>query len=409
MNKTRVLLAVPDDDFVYTETVGGAGELEHCATLTSKDEVLAAIDHCKPDVLVLSPGLEGDIDLLDVVEGILEKGVRVVFLAGALAPDNPTVERISMMGVGDILYGTPTAGVLLERILSPDKGKPAVLPQTISLAPDDLEEDEQTEKQSVRSMLKTAGNTLRQVKRSMKEGGRQVGGIYAVWSPVSAGKTFVTVNLAAAMALQGLEVTMIDASPDLSCCYWTGAPDGEEGLAEAAKEPEAALDLAFRPSFVPGLSVLTADPGGEKHPKLTAKQIEALAKSAHARGNVVVIDLPSSFDEATLGLAEAVVLVADQDIARLIRIQKKFDELEEKGVLDLDRMVLVLNRYVESGWLPAQSAQQATGLTVYGIIPEAATREVLECAKTGCPAVLVNPELQAAFGEIAGKLVLPLI
>lgn len=400
MTKTklkRVLLAVPDDDFVYTETVGGARELEHCATLSSKDEVLPAARQCRPDVVVLSPELEGEIDLLDVVEGLLDIGVRIVFLAGSLTPDNPTVERISIK-VRDILYGTPTAGVLLERILSP--GEPTVLPESINLTP----EDDENEKQSVRSVLKTAGNTLRQVRRSRRVTGKQTSGIYAVWSPVSAGKTFVAVNLAATIALQGgVEVTLIDASPDLSCCYWTGAPDGEEGLLESIKEPGSALDVAFRPNFVPGLSVLTADPGGEKQPKFTPKQIETLAKTVHARGNVVVIDLPTSFDEAILGLAEVVILVADQDISRLVRIQKLFDELEEKGVLDLDRMALVLSRYVESKWLPAKSAQEATGLTVSALIPEA-TREVLECTRTGCPAVIVSPELQAAFSEIAGRI-----
>lgn len=399
--RKKVLLAVPDDDFVYTETVGGARELEHCATLTSKDEVLPAAKHCNPDVVVLSPDLEGETDLLDVVEGLVENRIRIVFLAGSLVSDNPTVERISKMGVGDILYGTPTAGVLLEHILSP--GEPAVMPGSVELSPD----DEETERQSVRSVLKTAGETLRQVRRTRRVAGKQVSGIYAVWSPVSAGRTFVSVNLATIFALQGLEVTLIDAAPDLSCCYWTGAPDGEEGLFEAIQDPNSAFDVAFRPSLVPGLSVLTADPNGEKQTKITPKQIETLAKSVRAGGQVVVLDLPAAYDASMLALAETVVFVADLDIARLYRIQKTLDELEEEGTLDFDRMVLVLNRFVESKWLPEKSAQDATCLNVAALIPEA-TKEVLECARTGNPAVMVNPELQAAFSDIAEKMVLPM-
>lgn len=397
----RVLLAVPDEDLVYTETVGGARELEHCATLQIKDEVLPAAKYCKPDVVVLSPDLEGETDLLDVVEGLVENKIRIVFLAGTLTPDNPTVERITMMGVSDILYGTHTAGVLLERILA-SPGKPEVLPESVNLSPV-VDEDE---RQSVRSVLKTAGDTLRQVRRTRKVAGKHVSGIYAVWSPVSAGKTFVAVNLAAAIALQGLDVMLIDGTPDFSCCYWTGAPDGEEGLLEAIKEPESVLDVAFRPNLVPGLSVLACDPNAGRQAKITLKQIEVLAKSARVKGQVVVLDLPGLYDVSVVGLAEAVILVADQDIARLIRIQKTLDELEERGGLDLDRILLVLNRYMESKFLPAKSAQEATGLTVSTLIPEA-TREALECARTGCPAVMVNPELHTAFSEIAEKMVLP--
>lgn len=112
----RCIIAVPDEDFSLTETIGGARYIEHLATLFSRDEIITAAVQTCPNVCVLSPDLPGNRDVLDLAETLVQMGVRVIFLAGALSPDNPTIVSLVSYGVADILYGRVTSGLLIERI-----------------------------------------------------------------------------------------------------------------------------------------------------------------------------------------------------------------------------------------------------------------------------------------------------
>ncbi|NPV74314.1 MAG: hypothetical protein HPY89_11190 [Pelotomaculum sp.] len=384
--KISVIIAVPDEDLVITETVGSAREIEHLVTLETREEVIPAAEQLNPDVCLLSSELPGEIDILDIAEALVMRGTRVVFMAGSLEEDNPTIDMLKRMGVTDIIHGNPTAGLLIERLLN--KGRPCVVPRTAVIKPNEKLRIEsiKEEPEGLAGKARELGKNLKKLAQRKTEGVHE--NVVAVWSPAPTGKTFVAVNLAVSMALRGIETVLLDAS-DFSSWALVGAPEGEDGLVRFL-ETGRLQGAAFQPDLVPGLYVLTADPGGEI-PKIDPKKlIEKLA----ATGHLVVVDLSGAPYES----AGTTVIVADHDYNHLVKIQKSIQEGEW-----LYRAVLVLNRNVESGNLPVDTVKQATGMNIAAVIPDSAV-EVLESQRAGVPSVLVSSIIAEAFEELCKHL-----
>lgn len=383
--KTSVIIAVPDDELLITETVGSARELKHLATLETREEVIPATQQLTPDVCLLSSELPGEIDILDVAESLVKRGTRVVFLAGDLEEDNPTVDMLGRMGVSDIIHGAPTAGLLIERLLN--KGKPFIVPKSTSLkANENLIMDSDTSaNESIAEKARDIGKSIKRLSIRKKHVD-VLDNIIAVWSPAPTGKTFVAANIAAALAMSGAEVVLVDSTG----ATWSlmGAPEGEDGLLRFM-ETGSLQGTAFQPDLLPGLYVLTVDPV-EEVPKVDLKKL--LEKLS---GLPVIVDLESGPLEA----AGTTILVADHDYNHLVKIQKALQQEEDWH----SRTILVLNRNVESANLSVDIVRQAAGMDVAAAIPDCAL-EVLESQRAGLPAVLVNPAIAAVFNGICGLL-----
>lgn len=383
MPKTRVIVAVPDDELVLTETIGSAKEIEHLATLEFREEVIPAAQQLKPDVCLLSWDLPGETDILDIADFIVKQGTRVVFMAGNLDEDNPTVDMLKRMGVTDVIHGSPTAGLLIERLLN--KGQPYTVPQKALVSPNEnlIIDRVADEKETIPAKAREIGRSIKRLTRRKEDGVYE--NVIAVWSPAPTGKTFVAVNLAAAFALRGTETVLLDVHGSV----WplVGAPGGEDGLARFL-ETGTLRGTAFCPDLIPGLCVLTSDPAGEAPAVDVNKVLEKLVGGSHQ----IIIDL----NDAPLDAAGTTVIVADHDVNHLLKIQKAVQEGDW-----LYRAVLVLNRHVES--LPVETVKQAAAMNVAAVIPELGP-EALECQRAGVPAVLVNPALAEAFDSLAELL-----
>lgn len=165
----------------------------------------------------------------------------------------------------------------------------------------------------------------------------------AVTSPApGAGKTFVAVNLAIALALEAHQsVLLIDADfrqPQVA--ERLGLPEGP-CLADCLQE-----GVPFATALVnPGLERLVVLPGRpvrERASELAASpQMAALAREAKARyaARLVIFDLPplSVADDALslLGLADAALLVVEDQADRPDQVQDALRALEHVNLLGL--------------------------------------------------------------------------
>ncbi|MCL6558012.1 MAG: hypothetical protein K6U74_04255 [Firmicutes bacterium] len=383
MPKTRVIVAAPDDDLVLTETIGSAKEIEHLATLELREEVIPAAQQLKPDVCLLSWDLPGETDILDIAYFLVKQGTRVVFMAGDLDGENPTVDMLRRMGVTDVIHGSPTAGLLIERLLN--RGQPYTVPQKALVKPDEklIVDRFAGEKETIPAKAREIGRSIKRLTRRKDDGVYE--NVIAVWSPAPAGKTFVAVNLAAAFALRGMETVLLDVHG--SAWPLVGAPEGEDGLARFL-ETGALQGTAFCPDLVPGLYVLTTDPAGEGPAVDLNKVLEKIVGGGHQ----IIIDLNGSPLDAT----GTTVIVADHDVNHLLKIQKAVQEGDW-----LYKAVLVLNRHVES--ISVETVKQAANMNVAVLIPDLGP-EALECQRAGVPAVLVNPAVAEAFDSLVDLL-----
>jgi capsular exopolysaccharide synthesis family protein len=162
------------------------------------------------------------------------------------------------------------------------------------------------------------------------------------------GTSTVAANLAAAIALSGRRVLLVDADLRRPALHRRLGLPNERGLSSVLGGSEV-LAAALQATAVPRLSVLTAGPTVENAAELLsteAGQRELLAIARHA--DVVVFDAPAVLayaDALSLSsLADAAVLVASEDESSRRDIERACDLLAQTGTL---LPGIVLNKAVQ--------------------------------------------------------------
>ncbi|MEW5935441.1 MAG: hypothetical protein AB1816_17825, partial [Bacillota bacterium] len=313
----RVLLAV---DHEPTErALSSAGHRVEVAQY--REAVPALLDRFAPEAVVLSCDLPGSAPLEDLVWQARLSGARVVLLAGRRPKSDPVLEAAFRMGVYDILFDPASPQDVLAALSSPA---------------------------SFADAARLLGMRVPERKAVEKRGPRVLG----VWSPVSAGKTFCAVNLAAVLALRGERVLLagLDGSGDRP--VWLGL----DGSPEPREVPS-----------VPGL--LVAELSGSRL---------ALEAAESSGASVVVLDPadPSVEGARLLG-------VCDPDYARLLRVKRGLGSL---GVSP----ALVVNRWVSLPGVPVDPSA-VLGVRVAASLPDD-PRSVLSSVAEGVPLAVSSPE-----------------
>ncbi|MBC7338285.1 MAG: P-loop NTPase [Firmicutes bacterium] len=206
------------------------------------------------------------------------------------------------------------------------------------------------------------------------------------------GKTFVAVNLAAALASQGQEVLLLDwdlPSADVSIHLNLQVGPGVLDLINSGREmsPEVLREHLVRhpPS---GLHILRGPARPEMAEFIGQEHLRALLASARAGFPVVVIDTaPSPCDEAlcqALEGATRILLVVVQDPACLYQARVFLDLVPRLGI-HRGTVGLVVNRYRE-GAPDVRDIQSFLGMAPAALLPDdpGADRSVMQ----GTPYVL---------------------
>lgn len=195
------------------------------------------------------------------------------------------------------------------------------------------------------------------------------------------GTTTVATNVAMALAhySQGRTVlldlnlgrTIADQLLDLPSDQGASVADLLPTLAELAGEPASEEILAQAEAPHPsGLKVIVASRDSEPV-SLSADAVVQLVGGLSLITDIVVVDLPSTYDEATfaaLGAADRVLIVATPDVPTLKRSKALLQRLRTAKD-DASSVKIVLNRANDGGELNLQQIEDFLGEPAWSVLP----------------------------------------
>lgn len=226
------------------------------------------------------------------------------------------------------------------------------------------------------------------------------------------GKTFVAVNMAAALALKGQRVLIVDmdfqAGQDMARMM-NLAP--QHSLVDFLTQSEAEADANTIKKFVishsSGLDFLPAVAHMRQVGHITPDNIKPFFKKVSTIYDFIIIDAGNSFSETmitVLDCSNLILVVATPDILAVYQM-KYCIELLQSLHYPLKMIKLVLNRAESRGGVAWQEVKEALTLDVFSLIPSDG-KTVGMALNRGIPCVVDSPKTKVSesFMEMADNL-----
>jgi pilus assembly protein CpaF len=226
------------------------------------------------------------------------------------------------------------------------------------------------------------------------------------------GKTFATVNMAAALALQGQRVLIVDmdfqAGQDMARML-NLAPRHSlvDLLAQIETEPDPAFIKKFVISHSSGLDFLPAVSHMRQIGHITPDNVKPFFKKVTALYDYIVIDAGSAFSETLITILDCsnlILLVATPDILAVYQVKYCIDMIQSLHY-PLKMVKLILNRAESRGGVAWQEVKEALPLEIFSLIPSDG-KVVGMALNRGVPCVIDSPRAKVSevFMEIAQNL-----
>lgn len=378
----RVLLCTGIEalDKALSEELSSRG-IEVAGECYERSSITRLLARTKADVAVVSPSLPGSGDFLDILLELRLRDARVVLLPGPRTRERAAelVSEAVFLGIYDVVFDPVLPSSVAERILHPAsladvrefldekegrtrraKLRAALLPRRdgSSSAPAVNTEPDTTAKVEMEAEI-PAGS------EENTSSGYAPGLVAACWSPVSAGSTFVSVNLASYMAsVRRMRTALVDLTGSGAVATWLNLA-GEE--------------RAVSPPAVPGLRVLECGAAG------LCGVLPSLQEC-----DLVVVDSGRS---PPAGVSCVRVTVVDTDYHRCVTAAKIL-----RGS---PGGVVVVTRHRTVHGVP-YAPEEVLGVPAVRIpdLPE----EVLKSQLAGIPAVFSSYAVEAAFSVLADRV-----
>jgi pilus assembly protein CpaE len=255
-------------------------------------------------------------------------------------------------------------------------------------------------------------STLRSVAVTRPDtGGGQRGKILSIFSSKGgAGKTFLTTNLACAIAeVTGEDTAVVDLDFDMGDVFTYFGSEPPSNIPDLMALGEGAGHDRIREVGVQVSEHLWAF-GAPADPTAEAPAGEAIGKFLRAMRNDfphVVVDASVDYSDSALvcfDLSELICLITSLDVVGVKHLGKALDTLLQIG-LPRDRFRVVLNRADSKVGLDASDVERVMKVQVDAMIPS--SRLVPTSLNKGRPVVLDEPssEVAVAVRQLAGKFV----
>jgi pilus assembly protein CpaF len=226
------------------------------------------------------------------------------------------------------------------------------------------------------------------------------------------GKTFAAVNMAAALALQGQRVLIMDmdfqAGQDMARML-NLAPRHSlvDLLAQLETEPDPNFIKKFVISHSSGLDFLPAVSHMRQIGHITPDNVKPFFKKVTALYDYIIIDAGSAFSETlitVLDCSNLILLVATPDILAVYQIKYCIDTIQSLHY-PLKMVKLILNRAESRGGVAWQEVKEALTLEIFSLVPSDG-KTVGMALNRGIPCVIDSPRTKVAevFMEIAQNL-----
>ena len=226
------------------------------------------------------------------------------------------------------------------------------------------------------------------------------------------GKTFATVNMAAALALQGQRVLVLDmdfqAGQDMARML-NLAPRHSlvDLLGQIETEPDPNFIKKFVISHSSGLDFLPAVSHMRQIGHITPDNVKPFFKKVTTLYDYIIIDAGSAFSETLITILDCsnlILLVATPDILAVYQIKYCIDMIQSLHY-PLKMVKLILNRAESRGGVAWQEVKEALTLEIFGLLPSDG-KVVGMALNRGVPCVVDSPraKVSEAFMEIAQNL-----
>ena len=240
--------------------------------------------------------------------------------------------------------------------------------------------------------------------------GGQRGKIVSIFSSKGgAGKTFLTSNLACAIAeVTGQDTAVVDLDFDMGDVFTYFGSEPPSNIPDLMALGEGADHERIRTVGLQVTEHLWAY-GAPADPTAEAPAGEAIGKFLRAMRNdfpYVIVDASVDYSDSALvcfDLSELICLITSLDVVGVKHLGKALDTLLQIG-LPRDRFRVVLNR-ADQGGLDASDVERVMKVQVDAMIPS--SRLVPTSLNKGRPVVLDEPssEVAVAVRQLAGKFV----
>lgn len=317
----------------------------------------------KPDVILLYDKLPGTIEMEILLEEIRleicnERGndTRVI-LVTSLEQGAPLLRKAVEIGIWDIVSGKdvyPTE--IIKSIYKPVNFSDAAryrlapeCPSQIKLIPKYIEKEKIVKVPEIQKIEVT--------KVVEKRDYVQVGNVKGLkevvlfWSPFETGKTFLAVNLAAALSDRGFRTVLIDANLENSILenYFQVKSEERYVFIKSMKERSPGDEILSQcHKYNKYLYVLSLPEGKAEIPEVTLDDFLHLYDALRLHCDIFIIDgsknLDSPLTRAVLKIASRVITVITPDPNRIKSTRIEMEKLAAQGMSD-DKFELVLNKF----------------------------------------------------------------
>jgi pilus assembly protein CpaE len=234
-------------------------------------------------------------------------------------------------------------------------------------------------------------------------GGREPGIVVAVFSPKGGvGRTTVAVNMAvAAASLPGKRVALMDGSFQFGDVgVLLNLNPKNKSIADLIPEIDAG-EVESMDTFIinhsSGVRVLLAPPTPEQAERVTATHAKRVIEKLRSDHDLVVVDCPATFNDATLAIldeADLILTLLSLEITS-IKNMRLFIEVAEQLGYDQNKLRLVLNRADSTLGIRVADVEHSIGRKIdHTIVSDG--RSVVYALNRGVPFFLSNREAQVS-------------
>jgi len=355
----------------------------------------------EPDVVILYDKLPGLIDLDILLEEIrlevknsAQKDTRIIFLT-SLEQGAPLLRKAVELGVWDIVSGKDIllidliksiyqpanySDVAHFRLASDNKSQVKFIPRYV--------EKEKIVEVPVEVKVKEIVEKTEYVRVGTISGNRET---VLIWSPLESGKTFLSVNIAVALAKMGLRTVLIDADTTNRSVenYFLQAKEEKYGFIKALKNHYAAEEIFHECHiYKKNLTVLTLPSGRAELPEVSREDFIYLYETLRSCCDIFIIDgckdIGSIMTRTAVDLASKVLVPVSLDPNRARLMKAALNSLDHS--ISLGKFELLLNMYISAGLPRAQDISEIIGLKLLPVNITAAVASAYRSIVEGIPA-----------------------